>query len=163
MITIRKTWQLASPARGGEVRGRAIDQAGNRVAGAVVRLGPYSAITDGAGDYTFTRVPDGQFELVLDKDKLPAAYASDEKPRRLVVTRTSREHINLQVIPLNAIRGRVYLDRNRNGLFDEDEGVPNAVVSVNGSVTATSADRIVRVLQPAAGPLHDSPRRATPG
>src|SRR6202030_3327169 len=49
MITIRKTWQLASPARGGEVRGRAIDQAGYPVPGALVRLGPYSAITDAAG------------------------------------------------------------------------------------------------------------------
>ena len=75
MVTIRKTWQLESPARGGEVRGRAIDQAGHQVPGALVRLGPYSAITDEAGDYAFTRVPDGQFELALDKDKLPAAYA----------------------------------------------------------------------------------------
>jgi hypothetical protein len=139
MLTIRKTWQLESPARGGEVRGRTVDQAGNRVPGALVRLGPYSAITDGAGEYTFTRVPDGQFELVLDKGKLPAAYASDEKPRPLIVTRTSRERIDLEVIPLNAIRGRVYLDRNHNGLFDENEGVPNAVVSANGSVTATGA------------------------
>ena len=40
MVTIRKTWQLDSPARGGEVRGRAIDQAGDRVPGALVRLGP---------------------------------------------------------------------------------------------------------------------------
>ena len=45
----------------------------------------------------------------------------------------------MQVIPLNAIRGRVYLDRNRNGQFDEGEGIPNAVVAVDGAVTATSA------------------------
>ena len=139
MVTIRKTWELQSPARGGDVRGRAIDQAGYPVSGALVRLGPYSAITDEAGDYKFTRVPDGQFELALDKDKLPAAYAWDEKPRPLTVTRGSRARVDVQVIPLNAIRGRVYLDRNRNGYFDEDEGVPNAVVAVNGSVTATSA------------------------
>jgi hypothetical protein len=139
MVTIRKTWQLESPARGGDVRGRAIDQVGYPVAGALVRLGPYSAITDDAGEYTFTRVPDGQFQLALDKDKLPAAYAWDDEPRLLTVTRASRERIDLQVIPLNAIRGRVYLDRNRNGRFDEDEGVPNAVVRVNESVTATSA------------------------
>jgi hypothetical protein len=138
MVTIRKTWQVASPARGGEIRGRAIDQAGHRVPGALVRLGPYSAITDAAGDYAFTRVPDGQFELALDKDKLPAAYASDEKPRPLIVTRTSRERVDLQVIPLNAIRGRVCLDPDRDGNCDEDEGVPNVVVMVNGSVTATS-------------------------
>jgi hypothetical protein len=139
MVTIRKTWQVASPARGGEIHGRAIDQAGYRVPGALVRLGPYSAITDSSGDYTFTRVPDGQFELSLDKDKLPAAYASDEKPRSLIVTRTSRERVDLQVIPLNAIRGRVCLDRDRNGYCDENEGIPNVVVMVNGAVTATSA------------------------
>ena len=138
MVTIRKTWQLDSPARGGEVRGRAIDQAGYRVPGALVRLGPYSAITDAFGDYTFTRVPDGRFELALDRNKLPAAYASDEKPRPLIVTRTSRERVDLQVIPLNAIRGRVCLDSDRDGYCDEDEGVPNVVVMVNGSVTATS-------------------------
>jgi hypothetical protein len=139
MITIRKTWQIESPARGGEVRGRAVDQAGKRVPGALVRLGPYSAITDTEGEYTFTRVPDGQFELVLDKGKLPAAYASEENPRPLAVTRASRVRIDLHVIPLNAIRGRVYLDGNRNGSFDDGEGVANAVVSVNGSVTATAA------------------------
>jgi protocatechuate 3,4-dioxygenase beta subunit len=140
MITIRKTWQLASPARGGEVRGRAIDQAGFPVPCALVRLGPYRAITDAAGGYQFTRVPDGPFDLALDKDKLPAAYALDEKPRPLTVTRGTREQVDLQVIPLNAIRGRVYLDRNHNGFWDEGEGIPNAVVAVNGSVTATTAD-----------------------
>jgi hypothetical protein len=139
MITIRKTWQVKSPSRGGEVRGRAIDQAGHPVSGALVRLGPYSAITDATGNYGFTRVPDGAFALALDKNKLPVAYASDEQPRALTVTGRSREDIDLQVIPLNAIRGRVYIDRNGNGHFDAGEGVPNAVVAVDGAVTATSA------------------------
>jgi hypothetical protein len=140
MVTIRKTWQLQSPARGGEVRGRAIDQAGQPVSGALVRLGPYSAITDAAGHYAFTRVPDGQFDLALDRNKLPASYALDEKARPLTVTRGSRKHLDLQVIPLNAIRGRVYLDRNHNGRYDEGEGIPNAVIAVNASVTATTAN-----------------------
>ena len=139
MVTLRKSWQVDSPARGGDIRGRAIDQAGYPVSGALVRLGPYSAITDDAGNYMFTRVPDGQFELALDKNKLPAAYAWDEKPRSLTITRNSREHVDMQVIPLNAIRGRVYLDLNRNGYFDAGEGVPNAVMIVNGSVTTTGA------------------------
>jgi hypothetical protein len=138
MITIRKTWQIESPSRGGDVRGRAIDQMGHPVSGALVRLGPYSAITDAAGEYGFTRVPDGDFALALDKNKLPVAYASDEQPRALTVTGRSRETLDLQVIPLNAIRGRVYIDRNGNGHFDEGEGVSNAVVAVDGAVTATS-------------------------
>lgn len=138
LVTLRKTWQVESPARGGEVRGRALDQAGYIVPGALVRLGPYSAVTDDAGEYRFTRVPDGPFELALDKATLPAAFAVDEQPRPLTVTRGSREHIDLQVIPLNAIRGRVYIDANRNGHWDVGEGVANAVVGVNGSVTATT-------------------------
>lgn len=137
MVTIRKAWQIESPSRGSDIRGRAIDQMGRAVSGALVRLGPYSAITDAAGDYSFTRVPEGQFELALDRHSLPAAYALDEKPRALTVAGGSRVHIDLEVIPLNAIRGRVYIDGNGNGHFDEDEGVANAVVAVDGAVTAT--------------------------
>jgi hypothetical protein len=138
MVTIRKTWQVESPSRGGEVQGRATDQVGYPVSGALVRLGPYSAITDKAGDYRFTRVPDGEFELALDKNKLPVAYAWDEKPRALTVTGRSQVNVDLRVIPLNAIRGHVYVDHNGNGHFDEGEGIPNAVVAVDGAVTATS-------------------------
>ena len=163
LVTIRKTWQVESPARGGEVRGRAIDQAGYPVPGALVHLGPYSALTDDAGEYRFTRLPDGPFALALDKDTLPAAFALDEKPRPLTVTRDSRERIDLQVIPLNAIGGRVYLDRNHNGQWDDGEGVPNAVVGVNGYRHRHHRDGRLRVLQSAAGTIHDSTRRETSG
>jgi hypothetical protein len=138
MVTIRKTWQVESPSRGGNVSGRAIDQAGYPVEGALVSLGAYTAITDAAGRYGFTRVPNGDFELALDRNKLPAAYAWDEKPRTVTVAGRSRTSIDLGVIPLNAIRGRVYVDGDGNGQFDEGEGVPNAVVAVDGAVTATS-------------------------
>jgi hypothetical protein len=140
MLTLRKIWHLQSPARGGDVRGRAIDQAGYPVSGALVRLGPYSTITDDAGEYEFTRVPDGQFELAIDKDKLPAAYASDETPQALSVTRGTRKNIDLLVVPLNTIRGRVYVDADKNGWFDDGEGVPNVVIALNGVVTATTAN-----------------------
>jgi protocatechuate 3,4-dioxygenase beta subunit len=142
MVTIRKTWQVRSPARGGDVRGRTVDQAGRPVAGALVRLGPYSAITDAEGGYGFTRVPDGDFELALDRNKLPVAYAWDEQPRALTVSRASRLTGDLEVIPLNAIRGRVYIDGNGNGRYDEKEGVPAAVVAIGvaGAVTATAGD-----------------------
>jgi protocatechuate 3,4-dioxygenase beta subunit len=152
MVTVRKTWGFESPARGGDVRGRAIDQAGNPVSGALVRLGPYSTITDDEGGYTFTRVPDGEVELSLDKNKLPATYAWDEKPRPLALTRASRERVDLRVIPLNTIRGRVYLDRNRNGQYDDGEGVTNAVVATNESVTATDASGSYAFYNQSPGP-----------
>ncbi|MEO8259274.1 MAG: carboxypeptidase-like regulatory domain-containing protein [Acidobacteriota bacterium] len=139
MITIRKTWQVATPSRGGDIRGRTVDQAGNPVAGALVRLGPYSAITDAAGGYGFSRVPAGDFALTLDKDRLPVSYAWDEPARLVTVIGSSREDVQLQVIPLNTMSGRVYIDANGNGRFDDNEGVKGAVLSVNGSVTATTA------------------------
>jgi hypothetical protein len=139
MVTIRKTWQVESPSRGGDVQGRASDQMGYPVSGALVRLGPYSAITDKTGVYRFARVPDGEFELALDRNKLPVSYAWDETPRALAVTRQSHVNVDLQVIPLNAIRGHVYIDHNDNGHFDEGEGIPNAVVAADGAVTATGA------------------------
>ena len=64
-------------------------------------------------------------------------YAWDEQPRPLTVTGRSRAKVELHVIPLNTMSGRVYIDRNGNGRFDENEGVPGAVISVNESVTAT--------------------------
>jgi protocatechuate 3,4-dioxygenase beta subunit len=139
MVTIRKTWQLTSPARGGDVRGRTVDQTGLPVRGALVRLGPYSTLSDAAGEYRFTRVPAGAFALALDRNKLPVAFAWDGTPQPLNVTRSSRERIDLQVVPLNTIKGRVYMDRNGNGRADAAEGVANIVVRVDGRVTATDA------------------------
>jgi hypothetical protein len=137
MLTFRKTWQVQSPSRGGVVSGYALDQTGAPVSGARVSLGPYSTMTDERGAYAFRRVPQGELDLSLDKDGLPADYALDEKPQRLSVMRGQTSSVTLQVIPLSAIRGRVYQDRNRNARFDEGEGVANAVVAVNGAVTAT--------------------------
>lgn len=137
MITLRKSWQVRSPSRGGEVRGRTVDQAGHPVPGALVSLGPYSTITDAAGAYRFSRVPGGEFELGLDRSKLPVSYAWDESPRSLTVAGSSRAIVDLEVTPLNTIRGRVYVDRNHNGRFDNGEAVAKAVVTMDGRVTAT--------------------------
>jgi len=152
MVTIRKTWRVESPSRGGEVQGRASDQMGHPVSGALVRLGPYSAVTDQAGDYRFARVPDGEFALALDKAKLPVSYAWDEEPRALSVTGHSHQNVDLEVVPLNAIRGHVYVDKNGNGHFDEGEGVPNVVVAVGDAVTATGVTGAYGFYNQAPGP-----------
>jgi len=44
------------------------------------------------------------------------------------------------VIPLDAIRGRVYLDANQNGRFDAGEGRRGIVVHLSNQVTATDTD-----------------------
>jgi hypothetical protein len=85
-------------------------------------------------------VPTGECDLSLDPAFLPADYAWDGRSRRLKITSSSRVVADLLVAPLNAIHGRVYVDRDGNGRFDPDEGVLGAVVRLGTLVTATGAD-----------------------
>ena len=60
--------------------------------------------------------------------------------RRLAVRPSSRIVNDLVVAPLNAIHGRVYVDRDGNGRFDPGEGVAGAVLILGDRVTATGTD-----------------------
>jgi hypothetical protein len=143
-VMLRKGWTVATPAAGGEVRGRVADQTGRAVAGARVKLGEYTANTDAAGVYVFRHLPRGSYDLALDPGFLPADFAWDGREIRLVVTPSSRVDANLLVTPLNAIHGRVYCDRNKNHRFDAGDGVAGAVVHLidqaNERVTVTDAE-----------------------
>ena len=76
-VMVFKTVDLATPARGAEVTGLVRDNTGRGVAGARVKLGPYSTDTDAAGLYVFRHVPRGEYELSLDPNLLPADFAWD--------------------------------------------------------------------------------------
>jgi hypothetical protein len=136
-LMLFKTVDIATPARGAEVSGCVLDEAGRGVAGARVRLGTYSADTDAAGAYTFKHVPRGEYELALDQHLLPADFAWDGRAERLSVTSTRTRRANLRVTPLNAIHGRVYVDRNKNDRFDAGEALGGAAVRVGDRLTAT--------------------------
>ena len=139
-LMVRRTFNVATPATGGSVRGAVFDHIGHPVAGVRVRLGPYSTDTDAEGRYAFAHLPNGEFDLSLDAAFLPADYAWDGRSRRMKVTASSRFVSDLLVAPLNAIHGQVYADRNGNGRFDPDEGVLGAVVRLGSLVTATGAN-----------------------
>jgi hypothetical protein len=136
-LMLFKTVDIATPARGAEVAGRVLDDAGRGVAGARVKLGPYSADTDTAGRYLFKHVPRGEYELSLESHLLPADFAWDGRLMRVTVGSTRRMYADLRVTPLNAIHGRVYIDRNANARFDAGEAVAGAVVTVGHRLTAT--------------------------
>ena len=139
-LMARRTFNVSTPATGGSIHGAVRDYIGQPVAGVRVRLGPYGTDTDCDGRYAFAHVPNGEFELSVDPAFLPADYAWDGRSRRMKVTASSRLVSDLLVAPLNAIHGRVYVDRNGNGRFDPDEGVPGAVLRLGGLVTASGAD-----------------------
>jgi hypothetical protein len=139
-LMLRRGFDVRTPAGGGSVRGLVVDYVGRPVAGARVRLGSYAADTDADGQYSFLHVPTGEFDLSLDPELLPADYAWDGRARRVIVRGSSAVTHDLVVAPLNAIHGRVYVDRNTNGRFDPGEGVLGAVVALGDRVTATDND-----------------------
>lgn len=139
-MMVRKSWRTATPARGGEISGRVVDERGNPVAGAGLRLGPYLVFTDDSGHYAFSRVPPGEFDLALATELLPAGYASEGVTHRVFVNGTGRQEVNFTATPLNAIRGRVYQDVNKNGRFDAGEGRAGIALRTGEHVTATDAD-----------------------
>jgi len=136
-LMLYKTWDVGTPVRGAAVTGRVVDHAQHPVAGALVRLGPYSVETDATGKYLFRNVPGGDYALSLDPQHLPADYAWDGRHLRLALKWSSRIDADLLVAPLNAIHGRVFCDRNANGRFDLDEGVAGVVMHLGDRVTAT--------------------------
>ncbi|MBA2306399.1 MAG: hypothetical protein H0W08_27745 [Acidobacteria bacterium] len=136
-VMLFKTLDIATPARGAEVSGRVLDYAGRGVAGARVKLGPYSVDSDRQGGYVFKHVPRGQFDLSLDQTLLPADFAWDGKGQRVTVTGARALWADLRVTPLNAIHGRVYVDRNQNSHFDAGEAVGGVVIRIGDHFTAT--------------------------
>lgn len=136
-IMVRRSWNIATPATGGELIGRVLDQAGHPVAGARVTLGDWSVKSDPSGTYRFEHLPRGEYPLRIDDAFLPADYAWDGRESWIAVTNATHASHELRVAPLNAIHGRVYCDRNSNGRYDDGEGVASVVVRLGDRVTAT--------------------------
>lgn len=139
-VMLRKTWDTPVPARGGRVQGRVVDQIGIAVPGALVRLGRYQTVTDDGGVFQFLKIPSGAFELSLDRDTLPADYVATGRTRRFTLTSRTRRVEDWVVIPLNAIHGRVYIDRNESGSYDSGEEAGGIVLRVGDRATATTPD-----------------------
>jgi hypothetical protein len=139
LVMIRRTFAAKTPARGTEVTGRVVDPHGDPVPGAPVTLGPYVTTAGADGSYRFSHVPAGRLDLGLDPLHLPARYASDGVRQHLEMT-GSRKTLDLLAVPLHAIHGHVYIDRNGNGQFDPDEGIANVVVRLSKDEFATMTD-----------------------
>jgi SdrD B-like domain/Carboxypeptidase regulatory-like domain len=137
---VRKSWDVNTPARGGLVTGRVIDSSGAPVTRIVVRLGRFRTETGTMGEFVFERVPPGTYKLAVDTESLPADLEPAEKERELRVHAGSRLARELVVAPLGTIHGRVFVDRNGNGVADAGEGVKGAVVRLGDSRLTLSRD-----------------------
>ena len=139
-LMLHRIVNVSTARRGGEVRGRVVDELGRPVSSARVTLGPYAADTSVDGAFVFRDLPRGEYDLALDDSHLPADYAWDGRRQRLTVMVSSRLQLDLIVTPLNSIHGRVYADRNGNGRFDNGEAVEGAVMRLQDRVTTTDRD-----------------------
>ena len=139
LVMVRRTFAAKTPTRGSDVRGRVLDERGDPVAGAAVTLGSYVTTSTGDGSYRFPHVPAGERDLALDRAHLPAQYSPDGVRQHLRLSGAGVSDVDLHVVPLHAIHGHVYIDRNGNGQFDFGEGVPNVVVR-SGTQSATTTD-----------------------
>jgi carboxypeptidase family protein/SdrD B-like protein len=140
LVMVRRNFSRATRAGGSSVSGRVVDGQGRVVPGAVVSLGPYVTTAAADGSYRFAHVPAGRIDLSLDAARLPAQFASDGATERLRIAPTGSVRRDLQAVPLRAIHGHVFVDRNDNGAFDAGEGVANVVMRLgDGASTMTDA------------------------
>lgn len=137
-VVVRKSWEVATPARGALVEGQVGAGLDGALAGIPVHLGPYRAVTDGRGRYAFRNVPRGRYEVRVPDEALPAGYES-LPPQDLEVQGASRETADLAVLALCELRGRVYVDRDGDGRRDPDEGIAGVVLRLGEQATASGA------------------------
>ena len=113
------------------------------LAGVVVRLGgtPWQLRTDNKGNFTINNVPQGAYFITVDVTSLPIGYRLESKnmPRISVLDQEITEVV-VAIEVLGQLRGRLFIDTNKNGLADSDETGPSGqTVMLIGPATASSA------------------------
>lgn len=99
-----------------------------------------TAVTDAEGRYVFYNVSTGIHRLALDEATLPVVYNPLEHHRMIHVIAGASLKEDLGVLVVGAVSGRVFIDGNGNGKFDEGE-TPLAGVRVqteSGDVWTTT-------------------------
>lgn len=96
--------------------------------------------TDKDGNYQFSFVKDGKHTISLNLVSVSAEMGTKKRQYVFDTRFLSRVQVDFPLGELGSIEGRVFYDENKNGTIDDDEvGVSNVVLGLNGFLTATDA------------------------
>jgi hypothetical protein len=111
--------EAAGGRRSGVLEGRAATDAGESLAGVVVRVGRFRAVTDDAGAYRL-ELPPGRYEVEVDVATVPIAYRLTAETRATVeVGLRTTTTFDVPVARTTVLRGRLLEDRNGDGVADD--------------------------------------------
>lgn len=104
------------------------------VADISVKLDNRIVTSDEDGFFVFENIEHGEFILSFDLYSLPAVYTPVFEPRLLVVDEMSSVSVDMPLMIYGSVDGFVFIDFNKNGIFDRDDIPLNfAQVLLNGS------------------------------
>jgi uncharacterized repeat protein (TIGR01451 family)/fimbrial isopeptide formation D2 family protein len=112
-----------------------------------------TTVTDGSGGYSFANIPAGQYRISVDTadSDIPAGFfpgfdldgGFNASTTTSLTNGQNRTDVDFGFTQVTTITGRVYDDRNNDGIFNAgDVGIPNVDVTLrdsnNQNVTATT-------------------------
>jgi SdrD B-like domain len=95
---------------------------------------PWSLRTNGTGNFTINNLPQGVYSVTVDLASLPLGYRiGDGEHLRFSILDQQVTDIKIPVVDAGQIRGRIFIDRNRNGRLDDGEdGAVGRTVELTG-------------------------------
>ncbi|HZF07414.1 MAG TPA: hypothetical protein VFE33_01355 [Thermoanaerobaculia bacterium] len=138
-LLVRKTFDVPTPAGGGEVLGTVASVLGPVAEGVPVELGPYRTATDPLGRFAFRNVAPGSYNLAVIPQGVPANFVAGTA-QTLAVAARGRHEVELPLTPLGVVAGEVYLDRNGNDRKDAEEGLAGVVLRLDDLATESTPD-----------------------
>ncbi len=92
------------------------------VEGLTVRLADArTAVTAPDGRFSFVRIAPGTTIVTVDPGSLPVGWALPDHTRRVPVKRSERVRAEFPLLQVASIEGRVFIDENADGTFQETE------------------------------------------
>ncbi|RKZ22030.1 hypothetical protein DRQ23_05935 [bacterium] len=94
------------------------------------------------GIYRIGFVKPGKHILSISFGNLPAYMGTKKKRIVFEIKNFNIKRIDIPIVGLGRVSGKVFHDRNRNGILDEgEEGIPNVVIMLSGTDLFTMSDR----------------------